>query len=213
MALSAVITADIVNSTLLSDDAAAGLKASLAAAVKPNRYEFYRGDSFQVLLKKPQMALRTALMIRTHARMISPNNDVRCSIGIGELHASPKKLSAANDEVFVISGRAFDSLRAPHQHLIITCPDTEENKKVNLGLCVLAHFVDYLVSQTTPKQAAVLQQLLQANTQQTAARNLGKSVSTINKHAHAAGWQEMEKLLTDYEQFIQMLEYGNSLVS
>lgn len=208
MAISAVITADIVNSTLLSKVEERRFKDRLKAILKPNRYEFYRGDSFQAFIRNPHSALRIVLMIRTEARKIAMRYDVRCSIGIGRINPYIKKLSAATDAAFVLSGRSFDTLTRTDQRLIIS----SLNPTVNHGLLVISYFLDYLVRNLTEKQAEVIGELLKENTQLVAARKLRKSASTINKHAQAAGWHEMMKLLTEYDHLISIVLNGKHLV-
>ena len=51
MGTQAVITADIVNSTKLTAAKEKLLLKKLLSVLNPYQFEFYRGDSFQVLLK------------------------------------------------------------------------------------------------------------------------------------------------------------------
>jgi len=201
MGTGAVITADIVNSTQFTADEEKKFKYRLNTILKPYRVEFYRGDSFQVFIKDAGPALRTVLAIRIEARKISPRYDVRCSIGIGKINPQIKKLSTATAPAFVLSGRAFDILNSTGQRLAIST----ENNTINHGLSVISYFVDYLMQHLTEKQAEVIGELLQDNTQTIAARKLKKSPSTINKHAQAAGWDEILKLLEEYDQLISIL--------
>ena len=87
MAISAVITADIVNSTKLSTSQGKKLSDNLISILEKRKYEFYRGDSFQVYLKSPVEALSVALQLRTAAMKLLPKitvpvADIRVSIGI-----------------------------------------------------------------------------------------------------------------------------------
>ena len=208
MALRAVITADIVNSTKLSKGNQKKLMALLTSVLEGNKYEFYRGDSFQVFLKSPEDALLIALKIRVAAMKLpaetsAPMIDVKLSIGIGAITLPLKTLKTATGEAFVLSGRAFDQMKAS-QRLIIRCG--EKNNVVNLGLKVLSDFMDYLFNRLTYKQAAVVFELLMNRTQVDAAKRLKKSQATINKHTQSAGWPEIENLLNEYRQFIQSIE-------
>jgi len=208
MALRAVITADIVNSTKLSKGNQKKLMALLASVLEGNKYEFYRGDSFQVFLKSPEDALLIALKIRVAAMKLpaetsAPMIDVKLSIGIGAITLPLKTLKTATGEAFVLSGRAFDQMKAS-QRLIIRCG--EKNNVVNLGLKVLSEFMDYLFNRLTYKQAAVVFELLMNRTQVDAAKRLKKSQATINKHTQSAGWPEIESLLNEYRQFTQSIE-------
>src|SRR4051812_28362626 len=103
MTLKAAITADIVNSTKLPSPAEKKLKTALSAILESHKYEFYRGDSFQVFLKSPEDALLIALLIRSAAMKIPPeisnsSIDVRVSIGIGQVNLPIKTLMTATGE-------------------------------------------------------------------------------------------------------------------
>lgn len=202
----AVITADIVNSTQLSKPAFRKVVKQLTDLLQPYQFEFFRGDSFQVLLKTPSEALRLLLQLRASAikwsTMTTPA-DVRASIGIGNAKRTIKDLKTASDEVFVLSGRAFDKLEK-EERLTIVC--NEKNKAVNLGLEVLAQFADYIFQRLTAKQAAVVLELLSRRTQTEAAKKLKKSQATVHKHAQAARWPEIQTLLASYENFVELIE-------
>jgi Trp operon repressor len=208
MNLRAVITADIVNSTKLSKGNQKKLMALLTSVLEGNKYEFYRGDSFQVFLKSPEEALLLALKIRIVAMKLpaetsAPRIDVKLSIGIGAITLPLKTLKTASGEAFILSGRAFDQMKTGRR-LNIKCG--EKNHVVNLGLKVLADFLDYLFHRLTYKQAAVVFELLMNRTQVEAAKRLKKSQATINKHTQSAGWPEIETLLAEYRQFIHSIE-------
>ncbi len=204
----AVITADIVNSTQLSKTDAKKLMKNLLVLLEQHKYEFFRGDSFQVCIKSPVEALWLLLQMRTVAMKHSPqasmpDTDIRASIGIGQVKLPVKSLRTATDEAFVLSGRVFDKMK-PNQRLAITC--NEKNHTINLGLGVIAHFLDYLFQRLTSKQASVVSELLMKRTQVETARRLKKSQATIHKHTQSAGWPEIEKLLMEYQLLVNLIE-------
>jgi hypothetical protein len=207
MALGAVITGDIVASTDLSKPDLKKLMKNLSTVLSSYQYEFFRGDSFQVYIKSPAEALGVLLQMRAVAMKLlpavsAPATDIRASIGIGQVKASVKSLRTASDEVFVLSGRTFDSLKAP-QRLLIT--SHEKNTVINIGLKVTGNFADYIFQRLTAKQAAVVFELLMNRTQTETARRLKKSQATIHKHVQSAGWVEIEKLLTDYKMLVSAI--------
>lgn len=201
MPLGAVITADIVNSTYLPARLEKELRDEIITALKPNKFEFYRGDSFQALVKDPKEALTVVLKTRTIARKINFIHDVRASIGIGTIQTGIRKLNTANDAAFINSGRAFDTLIKSEQKLIIF----SDNPIANHGFQTISYFVDYLFQNLTAKQAEVLLVLLNNKTQLDAARQLGKSQSTIHKHAQAGGWPELLRIINEYEALVDKL--------
>jgi hypothetical protein len=207
MMKTAVITADIVNSTRIPKAEYKKLLKNLEAILQEYQHEFFRGDSFQVFIKSPEDALRVLLQTRTAAMKLSgtsmPVADIRASIGIGNIKLPVKSFQTASGDVFVLSGRAFDKM-TKDERLTIDCD--EKNKAVNLGLKLVAQFADYLFQRLTFKQAGVVNELLMNRTQVDVARRLKKSQATIHKHSQSAGWPEIEKLLADYKNLIALIE-------
>lgn len=207
MAPAAVITADLVHSTLLSKPDEKKLLKALEEIFQHHKLEFYRGDSFQVYVKDAAEALRLTLRARAEAlKMVPPSTetifDVRASIGIGVVHSPVRSLKTASGEAFVLSGRAFDEL-PPDQRLSIRCP--EQFKSINEGLKVIGYFTDYLYRHLTARQAAVVSELLRGFSQLDVSRRLKKSPSTINKHTQASGWTEIHRLLEEYKTLIHLM--------
>lgn len=207
MALRAVLTGDIVNSTQLTKASEKKLLKMLSAALTAHRFEFYRGDSFQVYIKGPAEALQTALLCRTAAISISKNEtentaDVRISIGIGAVTTQVKSLGTAKGEAFILSGRAFDEISASGTRLAIAT----ENELANVGLQVIADYLNAIFKTMTGKQAEVIFELLLGKPQQTVAEQLKKSKSTVHQHVTAGRWVEIENLLQQYQNIIRQLK-------
>lgn len=207
MAISAVITGDIVGSTQLSKPHLKKLMVEFNKILTGYQYEFFRGDSFQVFFKSPAEALFILLQMRTAAMKLlpaasAPINDIRASIGIGQVKMPVRSLQTAADEAFILSGRTFDSMKPP-QRLLIT--GSEKNAISNTGLLVVGDFIDYIFRRLTAKQAAVVFELLMNRTQTETARQLKKSQATIHKHVQSAGWPEIEKLLADYKLLVSTI--------
>ncbi|MHA4807563.1 nucleotidyl cyclase domain-containing protein [Flavitalea flava] len=206
MALAAVITADIVNSTRLEKAEEKKLLNILSAILKPYKFEFYRGDSFQVYIPDAENALKVVLQTRAAAKRLNPEvtaplADVRASIGIGSTDGEVKNLKTAGGEAFLLSGRAFDSMGKLDPRLIIRSPD----ENINLGLKIAAGYMDSLFSSLTSKQAGVLYEMLSGHNQLESAKRLKKSQATINKHVQAAQWPEINTLLQDYQMLVRQL--------
>lgn len=189
----AVITADIVNFSLMPVRQGKKVINSLQLILQPHRYEFYRGDSFQVYVKDPLVAFPLVLLFRSLARSSGFLFDIRASIGIGKVNVPVRALKTAGGQAFVLSGRSFDELRS--QHLCITTPDVTANNVLK----VISWFTDHIFEKLTPKQAEVFLQLLQGKTQMEIARKLKKSQSTVNKHVQTGNWSELERLIQQYQ--------------
>jgi hypothetical protein len=206
----AVLTGDIVNSTLLDVTREKKLLKILQAILSEYKHEFFRGDSFQAYIKDGSDGLKTALQCRTAAIGLQPEHatvipDVRISIGLGKVETPVRTLATAKGEAFLLSGRAFDSLQKTEGRLIITT----ENKLANLGLGVLSDYINSIYKQMTPKQAEVIIELLNGYTQQQVADKLNKSKSTISQHVTAGRWDEIENLLNKYKNIVQLISYDD----
>ena len=101
MPMRAVLTADIVNSTKLDPATEKELVKELSKILRLYKFEFYRGDSFQVYIKEPQKAMEVALLCRIAAITVaggpqeSPLSDIRISIGLGAVKSPVKALATA----------------------------------------------------------------------------------------------------------------------
>lgn len=206
MAIQAVITGDIVNSTRITSSKLSRLTRRMGDLFKENKMEFYRGDSFQAHVKNPKDALRLALLCRTAAIDISRDeknsSDVRVSIGIGNITGAVRILKTAKGEAFVLSGRMLDEIIKTEQRLAITCA----NNLANEGLQVIADYINSIFQLMTAKQAEVIFELLQGQQQQAVAKKLKKTKSSIHQRVTAGRWPEIEKLLLQYENIINLIK-------
>ena len=206
MAIQAVITGDIVNFTKLQAAKEKKLLKVLQQVLAPYKFEFYRGDSFQVYQKNAGEALKTALLCRTCALSLTQDeekalSDVRVSIGIGQVKEPVKTLSTAKGEAFILSGRAFDEIAKKDTKLTIAT----RNGLANEGLQVIADYINAIFHAMTRKQAIVIFELLKGQTQKAVAEKLKKSKSTINQHVSAGRWAEIENLLKHYGNILNQL--------
>ena len=207
MTVGAVLTGDIVNSTQLSPTQGTELLKVLAQFLKGYRHEFYRGDSFQVFVKEPSKALRLAVVCRAVAIDITAKEegairgDIRIGIGIGEVDSPVRRPGSAKGEAFLLSGRELDELQKTDRRLAIRCG----NKIANIGLQVMADYLDNIFLGMTGKQADLIVELLQGATQQQLSISREKAKSTISELANAGRWPEIERMLQQYEQLIELL--------
>ena len=206
MHIQAVLTGDIVNSTQLGPAAEKKLQKGLQQVLAAERFEFYRGDSFQAHIKNAGTALQTALLCRTAAIRLATDDtavfsDIRISIGIGTIKEPVNALGTAKGEAFVLSGRAFDEMAKKDTRLAII----SASELANAGLQVMADYINAIFKVMTGKQAGVIFELLKGQTQQAVAVKLKKSISTINQHVNAGRWPEIEGLLKHYQTIVNQL--------
>lgn len=209
----AVITADIVNSSLLGTANVNKLAERLKELINANQAKFlsfYRGDSFQCYLVDPYPAYKLALQLRTETKLFQATvpeveTDLKISLGIGSIDIPVTNINNAMGEAFVLSGRGLDEFEKTGRKFIIK----SEDPAINIALETISLFTDYLFSHLTIKQTEVLQHLLNNRTQIEIAKILKKSQSTINRHVQALGWGEMEHLLDIFHQCIQKITQPN----
>lgn len=207
MSLQAVLTGDIVNSTRLSSANEKKLLKNLKSLLSPYKYEFYRGDSFQVYLKDARAALRTALLCRAAAISIPASKelmhgDVRISIGLGAVKSPVKILSSAKGEAFLLSGRMFDEITKSGKRMAIAI----DSPVADIAFEIIADYLNSIFNVMTDKQAIVIFELLAGKTQKNVSDKLKKSKSTISQHVTAGRWYEIEKLLKQYENIITQIK-------
>lgn len=206
MEIQAVLTGDIVNSTLLDRLAEKKLLQRLTQVFRPHKLEFYRGDSFQAYVKLPAEALRLALLCRTAALSLSTEQipvsyDTRISIGIGKVNTPVRALKTAKGPAFILSGRAFDEIIKTDARLAMSTG----NGLANEGLQVIADYLNAIFSDLTAKQAEVIFELLRGETQQAVAYKIKKTKSTIHQRVTSGRWPEIEKLLQQYQNIINQI--------
>jgi hypothetical protein len=206
MSVHAVLTGDIVNSTLLGKAREKHLITSLQKIFSGFPFEFYRGDSFQTFIRNPKEALRIALKCRAVAIRTRPENesfefDIRVSIGIGHVNGNIKTVGTAKGEAFVLSGHSFDEMSQKGTRLSIRTG----NLLANEGLGVIANYINTIFTGMTGKQAEVIFELLNGKTQQAIAEKIQKSKSTINQFVSSGRWAEIEELLVRFENIINQI--------
>ncbi len=206
----AVLTGDIVNSTLLEASQEKKLLKLLQHILSDHKQEFFRGDSFQAYIKESSLALRIALQCRTAAISLQPEqspavSDVRISIGIGQVESPVRTLATAKGEAFLLSGRALDAIDKTEGRLIIIT----ENKLANYAFSVMSDYINSIYKQMTPKQAEVIFELLKGYSQQHVAEKLNRSKSTISQHVTAGRWDEIENILKKYQEIVQQISYDH----
>jgi hypothetical protein len=208
MTLQAVLTGDIVNSTKLTAAKEAKLARTIINlfAIFNAKIEFYRGDSFQAYVKKPVHALRLALLSRAAAIKLFKEeklvlSDVRISIGVGVVKAPVRSLKTAKGEAFILSGRKFDEISKTHQRLAISTTHTMANE----GLQVMADYLNSIFNAMTGKQAEVIFELLKGETQKAVAKKIKKTKSTIHQRSKSGRWEEIERILQQYENIINQI--------
>lgn len=191
-----VLTGDIINSRKLPNTESwlLPLKEELQRwGDSPGTWEIFRGDSFQLLLDKPEDTLKAALLIKAVMKSTEPVSnrhhspvDVRIAIGIGAHSYSNEKVVENNGEAFVFSGELIDEIKKDKRTLAIRTPWEEQNKDLNLIFQLLSIPAD----NWTVSSAQMMKILLETPQikQKEIGNQLGIQQNTVNyglKRAHA----------------------------
>lgn len=119
--IKAVLTGDIVKSTKLTARELSDTRERVLAAIdEASRWadgliigkpEFFRGDSWQVLVGDPRYFLRIAIFVRAYLRRSNKEWDTRIAIGLGTVdQVEPDRISLSSGSAFVGSGRQLDAM-------------------------------------------------------------------------------------------------------
>jgi hypothetical protein len=205
----AVLTGDIIGSTLLSVEQMSQtrkvLEQSVRMSPRPGRVicgvpEFFRGDSWQLLVREPRSALRVALTIR--AQLIAQLEvGTRLSIGIGtSLHIDPRRVSLSTGEAFALSGRALDAMTG---YFDLTGALPDRAGQLTRWLPALLHVVSTVARAWTRRQAQIVSlALLPDNpTHEWIAKSLSPPVAkqTVSESLAGAGWRALLEAIRAFE--------------
>jgi hypothetical protein len=208
----AVLTGDLESSThMTADELEAVIRAIKHEAVllKKAGYvsdlEFYRGDSFQVLVLQPEMALRAALVLKTSVnRMLPPGAkqknrrkvvyDTAISIGLGEV-SKEQPVRVQNEKPHILSGKGLDQLKEQHLTLGLFTGH-EENDKTYIAMLTL---VNWLMKQWSVNSAELVYYKLKQKTEQEISEILDISQSAVNQRSNVACWHGIDRLLNHYQ--------------
>jgi hypothetical protein len=229
-----VITGDIVGSREISAKSRAQLyldfKKFLDSLQKDNwidRYEVFRGDSFQCTLSKKNETLRVALMIRafiksyisleqkaivskypgqgkTASKGYYPGQqDIRLAIGIGATDFIKKDSLAHSDgEAFYLSGDSLDSLKKMPYRMVVKTPDKKFNDSIEASILLL----DAVIQKWTNNQAEIVLFKLKNMKENETARELKITQSAVNQRTKTSQWYAIDKLVAYFSDTLQNLQ-------
>jgi DNA-binding CsgD family transcriptional regulator len=204
--MNAVITGDIVNSTLMAKKSFTKLVDDLLGLFTADKIEIYRGDSFQAFMKDGDGALLNCIKSRLLAIQYSGQHriDIRLSIGLGFIKGDIVKLGSNMEELFVKSGRYFDKFQNTPRKLYIV----SGNQDKDFTFEIIAEYLDSILERTTPRQAEILFNLLSGKSQVETAKLLNKTKATVSQHVKTARYDEIVNLLQKFKILTNQLQHG-----
>jgi len=192
----AVLTGDVVNSSVLSSQENMDLQAKITGfrhhCVLMNA-SFYRGDSFQIAVK-PSYALWLALKFRTDIKRWKVKHDIRISVGIGEISECNDNILLSTGQAFELSGKNLDIIKGQSSNLLITTEFSDLDNEMDM----YCFFIDTLFRQMTLAQANVVYYRLDFISQKDISKTLHISQPAVSKNLQAASWPIIDKILQRY---------------
>ena len=153
MTLAAVLTGDLIGSTEVDPSRVEHTIATLAEAASvfnnenPSRFTRYRGDGWQINLKRPGNAVWAAVYLNACLKADPQCLNTRIAIGIGTVESlGAVGLAGANGTAFVASGRSLDSMTAG-QTLALAGEKTDAIQRS------LLNFLEHTISGWSREQA------------------------------------------------------------
>ena len=198
--MNGIITGDIIDSTSIPIEHRKDLLTAISViseelqVFSPLKCEIYRGDSFQSVVNRPEMAMLIAILLRAGLKSRIPkgskqNWDARIAVGIGEMEFISDSILVSDGEAFRLSGREFDELGKRNLAIRTRWDDANEELKISTA------FADDIITNWTSSQSLVIyMSLAYQMTQKEIADKLGQSSQNISKLSNVA----KEKLIRTY---------------
>jgi len=195
----AVLTGDLIDSRALSSAALEQSFDMLAATANdiaawqdaPTLFTRYRGDGWQMILTRPELALRAAFQIMAGLQSLGEGHATRIAVAEGVGRFSPPDLADATGEAFVASGQLLDKMQ---QNARLTHTDTGPKQ-------ALFRLSGYITESWTTAQSRSMALSLAPDRQPHAetAKLLKISRQAVEKSLAGAGFKAIEDALTSYE--------------
>ncbi|MGC4039295.1 MAG: AsnC family protein [Flavobacterium sp.] len=198
-----IITGDIINSRKLpSQDWMDDLKKQLQNFGKsPNDWEIYRGDEFQLEIKKPEEALKAAFQIKAFLKSIQL--DARMSLGFGDKNYNAGKITESNGGAFVRSGELFETLKKQKLNLAINSGSIHFDEEMNLMFRLGLSFMDNWLQQSAEFILAALENP-NASQEEIGVR-LGINQAAVSRRQKRANYDLVKDLDAYYRKRIKTL--------
>lgn len=190
--LYSVITGDIVKSSRLSIEQHKKLVKVMRSCSKEVQKvfpgslkyepELFRGDSWQLLIKKPEEALSIALFYRAYlkANMMISKIDSRMAISVGTVDYVESSFGIG--DAYKNSGKALDKKGKRKLKFV---SDFVANSDI---IDLIIYNVDFISTRWTSNQSKIILLALQNMDQNSIAVKLKISQQAVSKHLDVTGW-------------------------
>lgn len=180
------------------------LEPILKKSCSDGMYQIYRGDSFQGLIKTPELALYTSLQIKA-ALKTKATLDVRIAIGLGDVNLIDNNIALSTGTALTRSGELLDSLKEKNQNLMVNSGNPLD-KYMNTALKMALLSLD----KWTASGAAVVYEIMSNPhiTQEELGNNLGIKQATASRRLDRAHWKETQDLFQLFQQYYKDLSHA-----
>jgi len=204
MIVISVITGDIVHSQKVNPSQWLDiLKAQLyLVGSPPEKWDIFRGDSFQVEIEDTANALNVAIKIKASIKCIK-GIDVRMAIGIGDKTYNASKITESNGSAFVYSGEQFEKMKKEKLKLKVCTSSEKFNRDMNLYLKLAAIAMDNWSVNSARAVKTALEN--PEKSQKELSELLGIKQNTFSDRLKRAYFEEIKDLLDIYKLKIQEL--------
>ena len=208
MSIKGVITGDVVDSTSIPLEKRAGLLECMSSVLDDIKqsyslnYEYFRGDSVQIVVDNPSDSLVVSILFRVGLRAQAERElsilcDIRLSIGIGMTEFLSGNVNISDGEAFRLSGRALDQMGK--STLCLSTPWDDVNEEFGASL----PFVDDIVSGLTTGQASALYySLLKNYTKKEIASVMGQTSQNVSRLLILAKEKQLQNLINRFRTVI-----------
>ena len=211
--MNATISADIVSSTMLSEEETIALKKHIAQLFTTLESKFagfwgrqIKGDYIECLVPDINSVFRIALILKTFIKSfeIQSGKDkknfqtygIRIAIGIGDMRIVNRTEGIMDGEAIYISGRALDKMGSVNKG---TMTIGLHDNLLQSALNVIVILTDALINHATRRQCEVLFYKLLMESECDIAEKLNINQSAVNQHSSAAKWYSIEESLKYFE--------------
>jgi len=206
----AVLSIDYISSstwTMEQRELVTNILTKELQTIQDCKFEFYRGDSLQLVLENPENSLAIALQLKTCVNKLiiegQSNNDIqsdiRISIGIG-IETLTKELIAQSDgTAYQFSGRRLDTMKAEQRVLCIT----SKNERFNAEFEVSTLFFEEIIKRWSIASAEAIYYTLKGYKEIPLSKLLNIGQPAVNKRKKVAGWHTIEAFIDRFEKAVQ----------
>jgi len=198
-----VITGDLINSSGLNVDQKNNLQIGLSYFLDNNPdvllpIQFYRGDSFQLMVTKEKTALITIII---EAIVLSTTGTwARISVGIGTTSKiAPGNVLQSEGEAFQLSGHQMDTMKEEGRLMKITVVSTQFQPILGATF----YLAESIIWNWKPGQASVIALIPTSKTQKEIAERLNITGAAVSKAIKNSNWPAIESFLNGYEETIK----------